>query len=97
MSRKLAALFPALLAQRVASIAPRYEDINDHDALRHDPGCKLLADCGGEPAPVAGKAPPALAGKSTLNRVEHASRTRVGDGTGIIRPAPRPRDTACPH
>ena len=61
---------PALLAQRVAGIALGYEDINDHDALRHDPACKLLADCGGEPA--TGKGPPALAGKSTLNRIEHA-------------------------
>ena len=33
---------------------------------------KLLADCGGEPAPATGKGPPALAGKSTLNRIEHA-------------------------
>ena len=28
---------PALLAQRVAGIALGYEDINDHDALRHNP------------------------------------------------------------
>ena len=63
---------PALLAQRVAGIALGYEDINDHDALRHDPACKLLADCGGEPTPATGKGPPALAGKSTLNRIEHA-------------------------
>ena len=63
---------PALLAQRVAGIALGYEDINDHDALRHDPACKLLADCGGEPAPATGKGPPVLAGKSTLNRIEHA-------------------------
>ena len=55
-----------------AGIAMGYEDINDHDALRHDPACKLLADCGGEPAPATGKGPPALAGKSTLNRIEHA-------------------------
>ena len=46
---------PALLAQRVAGIALGYEDINDHDALRHDPACKLLADCGGEPAPDLGR------------------------------------------
>ncbi len=63
---------PALLAQRVAGIALGYEDINDHDALRHDPACKLLADCGGEPAPATGKGPPALGSKSTLNRIEHA-------------------------
>ena len=46
---------PALLAQRVAGIALGYEDINDHDALRHDPACKLLAG-GGKPAPANGKA-----------------------------------------
>ena len=63
---------PALLAQRVAGIALGYEDINDHDALRHDPACKLLAGGGGKPAPANGKAPAALAGKSTLDRVEHA-------------------------
>ena len=51
------------------------EDINDHDALRHDPACKLLADCSDEPAPATGKGPPALAGKSTLNRIEHACDT----------------------
>ena len=39
---------------------------------REKSGCKLLADCGGEPAPATGKGPPALAGKSTLNRIEHA-------------------------
>ena len=66
---------PALLAQRVAGIALGYEDINDHDALRHDPACKLLAGCDGEPVPAGGKSPPALAGKSTLNRVEHAWNT----------------------
>ena len=47
---------PALLAQRVAGIALGYEDINDHDALRHDPACKLLAGGGGKPAPANGKA-----------------------------------------
>jgi len=55
-----------LVAQRVFGIALGYEDLNDHDELRHDPimavlVCKLAArreDC----APVAGK--------STLNRLE---------------------------
>ena len=64
--------FPLSWPSGVAGIALGYEDINDHDALRHDPACKLLADCGGEPAPATGKDPPALAGKSTLNRIEHA-------------------------
>jgi hypothetical protein len=55
-----------LVGQRVFAIALGYEDLNDHDALRHDPIMAILAgkltagrqDC----APVAGK--------STLNRLE---------------------------
>jgi hypothetical protein len=55
-----------LLGQRVFGIALGYEDLNDHDELRHDPMMAVLAgklearreDC----APVAGK--------STLNRLE---------------------------
>jgi hypothetical protein len=59
-------LVPTLVGQRVFGIALGYEDINDHDDLRHDPIMAVLAgklaarrqDC----APVAGK--------STLNRLE---------------------------
>src|SRR6266480_59296 len=55
-----------LVGQRVFGIALGYEDLNDHDELRHDPLMGVLAgklaarreDC----APVAGK--------STLNRLE---------------------------
>ena len=55
-----------LLGQRVFGIALGYEDLNDHDELRHDPMMAVLAgklearrqEC----APVAGK--------STLNRLE---------------------------
>jgi hypothetical protein len=55
-----------LVGQRVFGIALGYEDVNDHDQLRHDPVMHVLAgklsahrdDC----APVAGK--------STLNRLE---------------------------
>jgi hypothetical protein len=55
-----------LVGQRVFAIALGYEDLNDHDELRHDPLMAVLAgkleakreDC----APVAGK--------STLNRLE---------------------------
>jgi hypothetical protein len=52
-----------MLAQRVYALALGYEDLNDHEQLRHDPLLRLLA----------GKAEPgqeALAGKSTLNRME---------------------------
>ena len=57
-----------LVTQRVMGIALGYEDLNDHDQLRHEPVLALLSgkleghrkDC----AP--------LAGKSTLNRLEQA-------------------------
>jgi len=62
-----------LLRQRVYGLALGYEDLNDHDRLRLDP---LLASLCGKPDPLGedrqrdqdkGKA---LAGKSTLNRLE---------------------------
>ena len=56
-----------MLAQRVYALALGYEDLNDHEQLRNDPLLRMLA----------GKAEPdkqALAGKSTLNRLE------LGDG-----------------
>jgi hypothetical protein len=48
--------------QRVAGIALGYEDLNDHDELRHDPvlalpAGKLAAKRAGC-APLAGKSPP---------------------------------------
>ena len=62
-----------LIAQRVFGLALGYEDLNDHDELRHDP---LLAALVGKQDPTGqdrlrdrdrGKA---SAGKSTLNRLE---------------------------
>src|SRR3954453_5448996 len=62
-----------LIAQRVYGLALGYEDLNDHDDLRRDP---LLAAVVGKDDP-SGKARrrqrdrgKALAGKSTLNRLE---------------------------
>jgi hypothetical protein len=57
-----------LLAQRIFGIALGYEDLNDHEDLRHDP---LLAVAVGknDPSPPGGFA---LAGKSTLNRLERS-------------------------
>ena len=60
-----------LLAQRIHGIALGYEDLNDHDELRHDPVLGLVS--GKLEAKRSGCA--ALAGKSTLNRLEHAPRT----------------------
>src|ERR1700751_1365967 len=69
-----------LVGQRVFGIALGYEDLNDHDELRHDPMMAVLAgkleagreDC----APVAGK--------STLNRLE---LSQLGSRRGITRSA----------
>jgi hypothetical protein len=55
-----------LVMQRVFGIALGYEDLIDHDHLRHDPVMAVLA--GKLEAGRAGCAP--LAGKSTLNRLE---------------------------
>jgi len=59
---------PALVGQRVFGIALGYEDLVDHDQLRHDP---VLAVLGGKLTPRRSDCAP-LAGKSTLNRLEHA-------------------------
>jgi hypothetical protein len=55
-----------LVMQRVVGIALGYEDLNDHDQLRHDPVMATLA--GKLTARRADCAP--LAGKSSLNRLE---------------------------
>lgn len=71
-----------LLRQRIFGLALGYEDLLDHDALRHDPALTAVLDRPG------GR----LAGKSTLNRLEHAAK--IGrdrhhkldhDGTAIER------------
>jgi len=62
-----------LVAQRVYGLALGYEDLNDHDDLRRDP---LLATVVGKADPTGGSRRrrrdrgKALAGKSTLNRLE---------------------------
>jgi hypothetical protein len=55
-----------LLGQRILGLALGYEDVNDHDALRHDPMMAVLA---GKLA-ARRKDCAAVAGKSTLNRLE---------------------------
>src|SRR3712207_2282661 len=63
-----------LVGQRVFGIALGHEDLIDHDQLRHDPVLAILA--GKLEARRAGCAP--LAGKSTLNRLEHAASDEPG-------------------
>jgi len=62
---------PELLAQRIYAQALGYEDINDHEQLRHDP---LLATACGKEDPLGRERVfhpgPALAAPSTLNRLE---------------------------
>src|SRR6202171_2638462 len=55
-----------LVAQRVFGIALGYEDLNDHDDLRHDPVMAVLAGKLSSKRETCA----ALAGKSTLNRLE---------------------------
>jgi Transposase DDE domain group 1 len=63
-----------LVGQRVFGLALGYEDLIDHDQLRHDPVLAVLA--GKLEARRASCAP--LAGKSTLNRLEHAPAGEPG-------------------
>ena len=62
-----------LVAQRVYGLALGYEDLNDHDELRRDPLLGVLAgkaDPSGESRARPRDQGEALAGKSTLNRLE---------------------------
>jgi len=62
-----------LVAQRVYGLALGYEDLNDHDELRHDPLLAVLAekeDPTGHSRVRERDRGKALAGKSTLNRLE---------------------------
>lgn len=56
-----------LVGQRIFAIALGYEDLNDHDELRHDPVMAILA---GKLKARRQKKCAAVAGKSTLNRLE---------------------------
>ena len=57
-----------LVAQRVFGLALGYEDLVDHDELRRDPVLGVLLG----KLERGAEAPAVLAGKSTLNRLEHA-------------------------
>jgi hypothetical protein len=60
-----------LVGQRVLGIALGYEDLNDHDELRHDPVMAVLAD----KLAARRKDCAPVAGKSTLNRLELSRET----------------------
>ena len=61
----------SLIAQRIYGLIMGYEDLNDHEQLRHDPMFIMALGkiIGSE------KELPLLAGKSTLNRIEHCPET----------------------
>src|SRR5215204_628530 len=64
----------SLVGQRIFGLALGYEDLVDHDDLRHDP---VLGALLGRFKPEDA-APAPLAGKSTLNRLEHAPADAAG-------------------
>lgn len=65
-----------LLRKKLFAIPIGYEDFNDHNTLRYDPGLKSAIGC----LPVTGEA---LASQPTLsrleNRVSHAELRRLSD------------------
>ena len=64
----------SLVGQRIFGLALGYEDLVDHDDLRHDPVLgALLGRFKQDDA-----TPALLAGKSTLNRLEHAPADAAG-------------------
>ena len=72
-----------LVAQRVLGLAAGYEDLNDHDRLRWDSALALASGCAdvtGERRRRARDRGQALAGSSTLNRLElSVPETAAGD------------------
>ena len=64
----------SLLAQRVLGIALGYEDLNDHDGLRHDPLWHVLAERAPDPEQPLGSAPTLC---RLENRVQRADLIRL--------------------
>jgi Transposase DDE domain group 1 len=59
-----------LLAQRIYAIALGYEDVNDHDKLRHDPAWAIALDR----ISAIDSNQSIMAGKSTINRLEYCPK-----------------------
>lgn len=62
-----------LLAQRVYGITLGYEDVNDHDKLRHDPALEIAF----KKLNFIDSNQAGLAGKSTINRLEYCPETII--------------------
>ncbi len=70
-----------LVAQRIYGISLGYEDLNDHDQLRRDPALAVIVgkqDPKGEHRRAEQDRGKALAGKSTLNRLELTGVEAIG-------------------
>src|SRR5271163_137926 len=70
-----------LVGQRIFGLALGYEDLVDHDELRKDPTLAVLA---GKLEPVLRSDCEALAGKSTLNRLEHTPKRHAAKYHRIV-------------
>jgi len=66
-----------LLAQRLYGIILGYEDINDHDKLRHEPALAIALEKLKDLEDKEGW----LAGKSTINRLEYCPETILDQKT----------------
>lgn len=66
-----------LLAQRIYAIALGYEDVNDHDKLRHDPAWAIALN----QISAIDSNQPIMAGKSTINRLEYCPDTITNQST----------------
>ncbi len=62
-----------LLAPRIYGITLGYEDVNDHDKLRHDPALAIAL----EKLNFIELNQAGLAGKSTINRLEYCPETII--------------------
>jgi Transposase DDE domain group 1 len=83
-----------LVGQRVFGMALGYEDLIDHDQLRHDP---VMAVLGGKLSAKRADCAP-LAGKSTLNRLELSRpERRRCRACSRCSPASMARMTDCPR
>ncbi len=60
-----------LVAQRIYALVLGYEDVNDHDKLRHDPALAIAL----EKLDFIESNQGSLAGKSTINRLEYCPET----------------------
>jgi hypothetical protein len=75
-----------LVGQPIFGLVLGHEDLNDQDELRRDPTFAVLA---GKSTAVLRTGCAALAGKSTLNRLEHRPRGREAPQDRLRRGAGR--------